>query len=95
VSVETVPSNVVQLHPPIDPCPFCGDKGPELEDDEFDHSSHASGPVEYWVKCGCCGARGPEARVGCRDDEEEEIDLELEAITMWNTRGEHLEDEDP
>jgi hypothetical protein len=75
MSVKTVAPKV---HPPINPCPFCGDKGPELEDDEF--------PVEYWVKCGCCGARGPEARVGCRDDEDDagEVDLEFEAITMWN-----------
>jgi len=79
MSVETVATKV---HPPIDPCPFCGDKGAELEDDEFDHGKGGDGPVEYWVKCGCCGARGP-------------IDRELEAITMWNQRGEHLEEDEP
>lgn len=58
--------------PPIDPCPFCGHKGPEIGD-----------AAEVWVECGECQARGPAARVGCRDDEEE-IDLVREAITMWN-----------
>jgi hypothetical protein len=72
MSVETV------AHPPINPCPFCGDKGPELDD--FDGPDHP----EVFVHCGSCEATGPTARVGCRDEDEEEIDLTKEAIMMWN-----------
>jgi len=86
-------------HPPIDPCPFCGDKGPEIAMDDF---AGQSAP-EYWVECNCCGAHGPQARIGCRWDEFEDLTgteliarLEREAITMWNgaiARAEASEEE--
>lgn len=57
------------------PCPFCGDDSPELMD---------VGADEFAVVCSCCGAQGPAARVGCRD--EDDIDLESEAETDWNKR---------
>lgn len=85
-----------KVHPPIDPCPFCGDKGAEIDD-----RGDMDGDV--WVMCECCGACGPVSRIGCRDDEFEDLDeaaanakLELEAITMWNgaiARAEASEEE--
>lgn len=57
------------------PCPFCGDQDPEVTE---------TGDDEFAVVCACCGANGPTARVGCRDDDE--LDLETEAAADWNKR---------
>lgn len=58
------------------PCPFCGDPDPEVLE---------TGDEEFAVVCNCCGGTGPTARVGCRDDDE--LDLEAEAATNWNKRA--------
>lgn len=74
--------NVVQLHPPGPkalPCPFCGEADPD-----FEYSSEAL--EECWIICQGCMAQGPVATVGCRDDEDGEIDLVDEATELWNRR---------
>jgi len=64
------------------PCPFCGCR------DAPDIDEHPGGDV--YAECQDCGAQGPPTRVGCRDDEEEDItteQLEREALELWNDRG--------
>jgi hypothetical protein len=56
-------------------CPFCGSQACEVT--ELDETDVA-------VVCCDCQAQGPATRVGCRDDEA--IDLEAEAIGLWNER---------
>lgn len=76
-------SNVIPLHPPereIAPCRFCGCDDPELEQEP----AEACGDTYHWVECGECGARGPRTFYGCRDPREEAIDLEAEAVELWN-----------
>lgn len=66
------------------PCPFCGSRdAPEVQE-------HPSGDV--YAECQECFGCGPPTRIGCRDPEEEDIDLEREALELWNDRG-HPEDE--
>ncbi len=83
------PSNVTLLHPPkpappkLLPCPFCGEDQAEIEIEE-DFQDYV------YVVCPDCFAQGPRAFVGCRDPDEDEIDLEAEAIHDWNTRANPL-----
>ena len=37
--------------------------------------------------CNECGAQGPYATIGCRDPDEEDVDLEAEAVDAWNKRA--------
>ena len=63
------------------PCPFCG-QTPEDADVEM-----SEGETETWVTCPGCQAQGPINTIGCRDEEEDGvIDLEAEAIELWNRR---------
>lgn len=61
------------------PCPFCGST--ELE------PGGSEGDTEEWVQCTECGGQGPYATIGCRDPDEEEVDLEAEAVVEWNKRA--------
>ncbi len=69
------PTVTDQELPDLLPCPFCG---------ESEVSVVESGDSDCLVTCDCCLAEGPIATVGCRDDDD--IDLELEAVTLWNQR---------
>lgn len=75
-------ADIITLRPTkkLSPCPFCGDRD-ELETDDDGGSN-----VDVFVRCHGCGAQGPATRVGCRDDDDGEIDLESEAIELWNQR---------
>jgi hypothetical protein len=70
------------------PCPFCGDKD-QLETCVND----ADDPSDCWVQCEGCFSQGPTATIGCRDDEEGDIDLEFEAFELWNERAKPTVDE--
>jgi transcription elongation factor Elf1 len=60
-------------------CPFCNSDDIEpMMTDETD--------TECVAICECCLAQGPVATLGCRDPEEEIVDLEREAIELWNKR---------
>ena len=61
------------------PCPFCGSMDLDPSGGEED--------TEHWIVCNDCGAQGPYATIGCRDDEEENVDLEEEARAAWNRRA--------
>lgn len=59
------------------PCAHCGSREPpEIQE-------HPCGDV--YAECEECGACGPPTRIGCRDPEED-IDLEREALELWNQR---------
>jgi Lar family restriction alleviation protein len=60
------------------PCPFCGST--DLDPSGGDQDA------EHWIVCNACGAQGPYATIGCRDPDEEEVDLESEAVELWNKR---------
>jgi hypothetical protein len=60
------------------PCPFCGVS-------PADHDI-VSGETEAVVRCESCFAEGPLATLGCRGDEDGDIDLEAEAVELWNQR---------
>ncbi len=49
------------------PCPFCGHLDPEMTDD--------AESIKWWVRCLCCGARGPRE------------EGEGNAIAAWNIRA--------
>lgn len=66
------------------PCPFCGSTDLDPAGGEED--------TEHWVECTECGAQGPYTTIGCRDPDEDEIDLDAEAVALWNKR---LGDEEP
>lgn len=57
------------------PCPFCGESSADVD----------VGETEAVVRCEGCLCEGPMATVGCRDDDDE-IDLEAEAVALWNQR---------
>ncbi len=61
--------------PDLLPCPFCGESSASVDDRSDD----------CLVTCDCCLAEGPLATIGCRDDDDD-LDLELEAVTLWNQR---------
>lgn len=61
---------------PSMPCPFCGSI-------DLDFSG---GESDLTVQCQECLAEGPVATVGCRDDDDGEIDLEAEAVELWDKR---------
>jgi hypothetical protein len=69
----------LELHPKIEPlpCPFCGGVDYDLLQD---------GETDVCVMCDNCQAQGPATRIGCRDEDDGEIDLEFEAIELWNKR---------
>lgn len=72
----TEPAN--DAHPTPKPCPFCGCTDTDL----------SGGDCDVSVQCCACLADGPVATVGCRSDEElEGVDLEAEAIELWNKRS--------
>jgi len=64
--------------PGAEPCPFCGSS-----DLDFGATSDDS---ECWVECENCGTQGPYATVGCGDEDEDEVDLEADAVALWNER---------
>lgn len=77
--------NVIPFPPPasgqkIAPCKSCGYDDAEVEQEP----AEACGDEYHWVECGDCGARGPRTFYGCRDPNEETIDLDAEAIEFWN-----------
>jgi Lar family restriction alleviation protein len=59
------------------PCPFCGSTNLEPGGDEEDRC----------VQCTDCGAKGPTATIGDRDQDDNEVDLDAEAIALWNKRA--------
>lgn len=68
------------------PCPFaaCGvphEDSPDLalcmNEDE----------TECWVMCEDCLADGPVATFGCRDPDYQAVDIESEAIELWDNRA--------
>ena len=62
------------------PCPFCGERELELD--------YSRGEDDAFVTCENCFARGPVATLGCRDEDEDgPIDLEKEAVELWNGQG--------
>jgi hypothetical protein len=68
------------------PCPFCGSRdAPDVVEDGDD----------VYAQCESCLAQGPPTtRIGCREEDEDEssdLDLEREALELWNDRG---QDED-
>jgi len=68
------------------PCPFCG--GTELD------VVYSEGGTECWIVCENdeCMIDGPATTIGCRDpDEDGPVDLEAEAILLWNQRIEPVE----
>lgn len=74
--------DLIQLVKPtglkINPCPFCGGTNCEV--------SAENCWTDHHVECEDCLCQGPSATLGCRDPEEDTIDLEAEAIQMWNDR---------
>ncbi len=66
---------------PLRPCPFCGESSATPVDrgdgDELE---------SVVIVCDVCLAEGPVATIGCRGDEDGDIDLEAEAIELWNQR---------
>lgn len=59
------------------PCPFCGGVDCDIYED---------GETDVCIMCGDCGAQGPATRIGCRDEDDGDIDLEAEAVELWNKR---------
>jgi len=90
-------ANIAQGNPgaaaPVEPemfaCPFCGSPEVELEEDP---TAGACGDVDVWVQCLDCNAQGSHARIGCRDEEDEDAPndgdwrplLQREAVRFWN-----------
>ena len=66
----------------LKPCPFCGS-------DDVDVTFTGEEETEAVGYCENCLAEGPVATIGCRDDDEEygEIDLQREAAEFWNQRA--------
>lgn len=62
-----------------DCCPFCGIGKPEI--------MVGGSAADVYAVCDNCQAQGPPTRVGGRDDDGT-FDLEVEALELWNTRGE-------
>jgi hypothetical protein len=60
----------------LERCPFCASADVEMEIDI----------TEAWVTCTDCLASGPLATIGCRDVDEEPVNLQAEAEQMWNQR---------
>jgi Lar family restriction alleviation protein len=60
------------------PCPFCG---------STDLDPYGTEGTEAMVVCSDCLAQGPVATIGCRDPDEDEIDLDAEAVELWNKRS--------
>lgn len=57
------------------PCPFCGSVDVDI-----------NGQDDLYVTCVNCLADGPAASVGCRGEDDDEFDLEREAVELWNQR---------
>ena len=57
----------------LEPCPFCGDKEPEIIDKDY----------ELYVECPNCGARGPFSYFGASSYDEAYIGIQKE----WNERA--------
>lgn len=68
----------------LKPCPFCGDLEPLVEGGGYDVEG---GGYDVNVTCSGCFATGPTATIGCRDPDEEAINLEDEAVALWNQRA--------
>jgi Lar family restriction alleviation protein len=66
----------------LKPCPFCGS-----DDVDVTFTGETATETEAAGYCENCLAQGPLATIGCRDDEEYEIDIELEAAELWNQRA--------
>lgn len=64
----------------LNPCPFCGSE-------DLCALERADG-CEAFVCCEGCCTNGPVASLGCRDPEEETVDLDAEAVELWNKRAE-------
>jgi hypothetical protein len=65
------------------PCPFCGSSSIDL-DYAPDGDIPQEESTDMWIHCEECFCSGPLATIGCRD-EEDGIDLESEAVVLWNS----------
>lgn len=85
----SVPDNVINFPTPsppevkTTPCPFCGCAEVEL----------SGGEDDVCMQCVGCFAEGPVATIGCRDPDEESVELEAEALELWNRRHQMKKEE--
>lgn len=60
----------------LKPCPFCGpQRNEDVQPALFSHDVKGVGPIEYSVRCSCCGIH-------------KFMEHEDETITAWNARPE-------